>query len=133
MGVMAITTSGAPIYNPLSALNGSLASYYEWTTLDPCYGHTDADYPIYGYASNSAGTTLKSCWYSTSTSPSYMSEFTYNSTGYTAGTCHLDYANGYTFTSGYGYVMVSTNFYAPYYYAGSSKGYVCGFTPYKWI
>ncbi len=58
-----------------------------------------------------------------------MSEFTYNSTGYTAGTCHLDYANGYTFTSGYGYVMVSTNYYAPYYYAGSSKGYVCGFTP----
>ena len=159
MGVMAITTSGAPIYNPLSAMNGSLASYFEWTTLDPCYGHTDADYqyhyhaiadcisdatdastntqigyfidgyPIYGYASNSAGTTLKSCWYSTSSSPSYMSEFTYNSTGYTAGTCHLDYANGYTFTSGYGYVMVSTNYYAPYYYAGSSKGYVCGFTP----
>jgi hypothetical protein len=28
MGVMAITKSGAPIYNPLSQLNGSLASYY---------------------------------------------------------------------------------------------------------
>jgi hypothetical protein len=159
MGVMGITTSGAPIYNPLSSSNGSLASYYEWDTLDPCYGHTDADnqyhyhaisscitdattastntkigyhidgYPIYGYSENSSGTTLKSCWYSTSSDPYLMSQFTYNSTGYTAGTCHLDYANGYTFSSGYGYVMVSTNYYAPYYYAGSAKGYTCGFTP----
>jgi len=86
-------------------------------------------YPIYGYASNSAGTTLKSCWYSTSSSPSLISQFTYNSTGYSAGTCHLDYANGYTFTSGYGYVMVSTNYYAPYYYAGSKVASICGFTP----
>ena len=36
MGVIAITTSGALIYNPLSNRNGSLTSYYEWTTLDPC-------------------------------------------------------------------------------------------------
>jgi hypothetical protein len=50
MGVMAITKSGAPIYNPLSQLNGSLASYYEWTTLDPCYGHTDADYQYHYHA-----------------------------------------------------------------------------------
>jgi len=50
MGVMAITTSGAPIYNPLSSSNGSLASYYEWTTLDPCYGHTDADYQYHYHA-----------------------------------------------------------------------------------
>jgi hypothetical protein len=45
-----------------------------------------------------------------------MSEFTYNFTGYTAGT-------------GYGYVMVSTSYYAPYYYIGTIKGYTCGFTP----
>jgi len=50
MGVMAITTSGAPIYNALSSSNGSLASYYEWTTLDPCYGHTDADYQYHYHA-----------------------------------------------------------------------------------
>lgn len=86
-------------------------------------------YPVYGYSENSSGTTLKSCWYSTYTSPTLVSEFTYNSTGYTAGTCHLDYANGYTFTSGYGYVMVSTNYYVQYYYAGTAKGYTCGFTP----
>ena len=50
MGVMAITFTGAPIYNPLSSSNGSLASYYEWTTLDPCYGHTDADYQYHYHA-----------------------------------------------------------------------------------
>ncbi len=43
MSVMAMTTSGTPMYNPLSSSNGSLASYYEWSTLDPCYGHSDAD------------------------------------------------------------------------------------------
>ena len=103
--------------------NATVASY------NTQVGYFIDGYPIYGYATNSAGTTLKSCWYSTSTSPSLNTEFTYNSTGYTAGTCHLDYANGYTFSSGYGYVMVSTNYYAPYYYAGTKKGYVCGFTP----
>ncbi len=50
MGVMAITTSGAPIYNALSSSNGSLAAYYEWTTLDPCYGHTDEDYQYHYHA-----------------------------------------------------------------------------------
>jgi hypothetical protein len=158
MGVMGITTSGTPIYNPLSQSNGSLASYYEWDTLDPCYGHTDQDYqyhyhaisscitdattastntligyfidgyPMYGY-SEVNGVELKSCWYSTYSSPTLISEFTYNSTGYTAGTCHLDYANGYNFTSGYGYVMTSANYYVPYYYAGLKYGYTCGFTP----
>ena len=38
-------------------------------------------------------------------------------------------ANGYTFSDGYGYVLVSTNYYVPYYYAGTTWGSVCGFTP----
>ena len=71
--------------------NATVASY------NTQVGYFIDGYPIYGYATNSAGTTLKSCWYSTSTSPSLISQFTYNTTGYTAGTCHLDYANGYTF------------------------------------
>jgi len=50
MGVMAITTSGAPIYNPLSSMDGNLASYYEWETLDPCYGHADGDYQYHYHA-----------------------------------------------------------------------------------
>jgi hypothetical protein len=50
MGVMALVSSGVPIYNPLSSSNGSLASYYEWDTLDPCYGHTDQDYQYHYHA-----------------------------------------------------------------------------------
>ena len=51
--------------------------------------------------------------------PSNMANFTYDSTGYSAGTCHLDKANGYTFSDGtYGYVMISDKYYVPYYYAG---------------
>jgi hypothetical protein len=92
-------------------------------------GYAVDGYPIYGYASNTAGATLKSCWTSSSTSPTKISSFTYDTTGYTAGSCHLDKANGYTFSDGYGYVMVSTNYYVPYYYAGSSVAKICGFTP----
>ena len=43
MGSIAFFTSGAVLYNPLSDANGSLASYYEWSTLDPCYGHSSVD------------------------------------------------------------------------------------------
>jgi hypothetical protein len=43
MGAIAFMTTGAVLYNPLSSTDGSLASYYEWTTLDPCYGHSSAD------------------------------------------------------------------------------------------
>ena len=93
-------------------------------------GYAVDGYPVYGYATNSAGTTLKSCWSSTKTSPTAISDFTYSTSGYSAGTCHLDKANGYTFSDGtYGYVMVSDNFYVPYYYAGSKAATVCGFTP----
>ena len=59
-----------------------------------------------------------------------MANFTYDSTGYSAGTCHLDKANGYTFSDGaYGYVMISDKYYVPYYYAGSMLASVCGVTP----
>jgi hypothetical protein len=43
MGSIAFMTSGATLYNPLSGTDGSLASYYEWSTLDPCYGHSSQD------------------------------------------------------------------------------------------
>jgi len=160
LGAIAYINTGTVLYNPLSSTDGSLASYYEWTTLDPCYGHSSPDsqyhyhavsgscitnsttpsarqligyatdgYPVYGYGTNSAGVTLKSCWTTTSTSPTSVSNFSYDSTGYAAGTCHLDKANGYTFSDGYGYVMVSTNYYVPYYYAGSKVASICGFTP----
>jgi hypothetical protein len=57
-----------------------------------------------------------------------MSEFYYDTAGYNAGTCHLDMANGYNFSDGYGYVIVSTNYYVPYYYAGTTLASVCGFS-----
>ena len=43
MGAIAFMTTGTVLYNPLSGSDGSLASYYEWSTLDPCYGHSSAD------------------------------------------------------------------------------------------
>ncbi len=93
-------------------------------------GYAVDGYPVYGYATNSAGTTLKTCWSTTKSSPTLVSDFTYNSTAYSAGTCHLDKANGYTFSDGtYGYVMVSDNYYVPYYYAGTKVATICGFTP----
>ena len=41
MGAWAFMKTGTTMYNPLSGSDGSLASYYEWSTLDPCYGHSD--------------------------------------------------------------------------------------------
>lgn len=58
-----------------------------------------------------------------------MADFTYDKTGYQAGTCHLDDANGFQFSDGYGYVSVAEKYYVPYYYAGSTWARICGFTP----
>lgn len=91
-------------------------------------GYALDGYPIYGYAATSSGVTLKSCWTSTSSSPTNINMFTYDSTALAAGTCHLDKANGYNFTDGYGYVMVSNNYYVPYYFYGSKAASICGFT-----
>jgi hypothetical protein len=85
-------------------------------------GYALDGYPVYGVS-----TTLKSCW--SATNPTNIANFTYSGAGYAAGTCHLDLANGYTFSDGYGYVIVSDNYYVPYYYYGSFVGKVCGFTP----
>ena len=43
MGAWAFISTGTTLYNPLSGSDGSLASYYEWSTLDPCYGHSDVN------------------------------------------------------------------------------------------
>ena len=40
MGATAFFTSGAVLYNPLTTTDGALASYDQWLTLDPCYGHS---------------------------------------------------------------------------------------------
>jgi hypothetical protein len=160
-GTIAMFTSGAVLYNPVSSvLTGTMAGKFERSSLDPCFGHSSPDsqyhyhaisscitgattpsahtllgymldgYPVYGYSQNTAGSTLKSCWTASSASPSYISEFTYDTASYNNGTCDLDMANGYTFSDGtYGYVMVASNYYVPYYRAGSSFVSACGFTP----
>jgi hypothetical protein len=43
MGAIAFFTSGAVLFNPLSTTDGVLASYDQWDTLDPCYGHSNKD------------------------------------------------------------------------------------------
>jgi len=109
--------SGTCIAGATTASNRTLIGY----ALD--------GYPMYGYANNEAGTQLKSCWKSSSTTPTMVSDFTYDNDGYLAKTCHLDQANGYTFTDGYGYVMVAENYYVPNYFAGTTSASICGFTP----
>ena len=52
MGSIGFMTSGATLYNPLSGPDGSLASYYEWSTLDPCYGHSSVDKQYHYHAVN---------------------------------------------------------------------------------
>jgi len=67
MGSIAFFTSGAVIYNPLSDANGSLASYCEWSTLDPCYGHSSVDkqyhYHAVSYLSKLFNLSLIILWY----------------------------------------------------------------------
>jgi len=43
LNAIAYINTGVPLYNPLSNYDGSLASYNEWTSLDPCYGHSSPD------------------------------------------------------------------------------------------
>ena len=92
-------------------------------------GHPAYD-KFFSDSQNTAGVTLKSCWKTTLTNPTMITDFTYDSAGYSAGTCHLDKANGYTFSDGtYGYVSVADKYYVPYYYAGSNWARICGYTP----
>ncbi len=42
MGVTAMSVTGGVFYNDLSSSDGSLALPNEGTTLDSCFGHSDA-------------------------------------------------------------------------------------------
>jgi len=91
-------------------------------------GYNLDGFPVYGYAQNGSGVTLKSCWTTTANPPTYIGNFTYNDAAFAAGTCHLDKANGYTFSDGYGYVTVAEKYYVPYMYSGTTWARICGFT-----
>merc|ERR1711983_477571 len=43
MGATGFVTSGGVVYDHRSSPTGDLASYYEWDSLDPYFGHSDAD------------------------------------------------------------------------------------------
>merc|ERR1711963_1238570 len=160
MGSVGWVESGGVIYNHLSSPTGSLAAYYEIDTLDVCGGHSDQDsqyhyhlipycwndsddasacqflgymldgFPVYGRC-NHEGEELVSCWNQISgTEGSDESHFEFDSDGYSAGTCHLDETNGYTFSDGsYGYVLTDNIYQTPMGYYGTETGYSCGFTP----
>ena len=112
-------------------ISGSCVPNSQTPSARQLIGYATDGYPVFGYAANSAGVTLKSCWTANSTTPTNInSHFYYDTNGIQSGTCHLDKANGYTFSDGtYGYVMISSNYYVPYYYAGTKLASVCGFTP----
>ena len=83
---------------------------------------------MYGYAQNASGVTLKSCWTTTKNPPTVIGDFTYDAAGFAAGNCHLDKANGFTFSDGYGYVTVAEKYYVPYMYSGTTWARICGFS-----
>ena len=43
LGTTGYITSGGVVYDHRSSPQGNLASYYEWDSLDPYFGHSDQD------------------------------------------------------------------------------------------
>ena len=50
MGTTGYVMSGGTVYDPRSSPTGDLASYYEWDSLDPSYGHSDNSYQYHYHA-----------------------------------------------------------------------------------
>merc|ERR1712048_831540 len=42
--------SGGTVYDPRSSPTGDLASYYEWDSLDPYFGHSDNNFQYHYHA-----------------------------------------------------------------------------------
>ena len=93
-------------------------------------GYLMDGFPVYGRC-NKNGEELVSCWNQIAgTTGDNESDFEFDSAAYSAGTCHLDETNGYTFPDGsYGYVLTDNLYQTPIGYYGSETGYACGFTP----
>jgi len=111
-----------------------------WLANDPevCQfvGYMLDGYPVYGRCQHTNGDELESCWTSTSSDPTSLSDYTYGSTE-SGNTCYLDEANGYDFTEGQtsdgyvGYAYVTTTGFSgvPIGFMGTEFGDICGFTP----
>ena len=46
--------SGGTVYDPRSSPTGDLASYYEWDSLDPYFGHSDNNFQYHYHAVSNA-------------------------------------------------------------------------------
>merc|ERR1712027_3223 len=101
MGTTGWVNSGGVLFDHRSATDGSLASYYEIDSLDPCNGHSDGRYQY---------------------------DYYYDQDAYDAGECGLDECGGRTVDGDYGYYMSAELPYVPICRMGT-EGTVCGFTP----
>jgi hypothetical protein len=99
---------GVPVYSQCSGYT----SCYSLTNATGNWSYTE-------YNSGSAVTVYNGCG---------VSDYSYSSTNYAAGTCNLDAANGITVNGTYRYYMTSTYPFIPPYYAGT-KGLYCVVNP----
>lgn len=150
LGAVGLLISGGAVYDHRSAPDGSLAAYYEWDSLDSCYGHSDADkqyhyhanpgycisgsedsdqclflgYMLDGVPIYGYCSDLTSCYeLDDGEDGDNIADYTYTA----SDTCQLDEVNGYTFSDGsYGYVMTPNFSYVPIGRKGTTVATRCG-------
>jgi len=152
MGTTGYVMSGGTVFDPRSSTDGSLASYYEWDSLDPSYGHSDNSFQyhyhavpalwssssdssacehigymidggkLYGYCEVD-GVQVESCYVQNSAdTPTNESDYTY-----TAG-CGLDECNMMEINGEMAYVITPNWPYVPPCLKGNVAS-IKGFTP----
>ena len=93
-----------------------------------CYhlGYMLDGFPVYGKCEHTDGSELVSCYkLNDGEEGSNFDQYTFDSTN-----CHLDEANGYTFSDGsYGYILTENFSTTPTGYYGPAQSTPCGFTP----
>merc|ERR1712193_373321 len=150
MGATGYVTSGTTTFDARSSPTGELAAYYEWDSLDPYYGHSDADMQyhyhavpngwssandpdacehigymhdggkLYGFCGD-----LDSCYVQNSSSdPTTESDYTYTNDA----NCQLDECNMYNMDGEMVYVMTPSWPYVPNCMKGDVQT-AYGFTP----
>jgi len=154
MGVEGYVMSGGTVYDHRSSPTGDLASYYEWDSLDPSYGHSDSagqyhyhavptewsssadssacehiGYMIdggklYGYCEVD-GAQVESCYVQNSSStPTHEDDYTYTS----GSDCLLDECNMMEINGEMAYVITPNYPYVPPCLKGDVAT-INGFTP----
>jgi len=154
LGVIGYVMSGGTVYDHRSSPQGDLASYYEWDSLDPSFGHSDNNNQYHYHAvptewSNSAdssacehigymidgaklygyceanGSQVESCYVQVSDdTPTNESDYEYTA----SSTCLLDECNMMEINGEMAYVMTPNYPYVPPCLKGSAAD-INGFTP----